>query len=90
MVHLGCDPVSCIAEKPVVEVVVCTGADIVVGVAGCIKDGVSAALSVKISGQLTFPPWPGGLSPLHVARGPLVRADPFSAFARAFACVNSS
>ena len=48
MVHLGCDPVSCIAEKPVVEVVVCTGADIVVGVAGCIKDGVSAALAADL------------------------------------------
>jgi len=90
VVHLGCDPVSCIAEKPFVEVVVCTRADIIVEVAACIKAGVSAALSAKIPGWLTFPPRPGGLSPLHVARGPLVQADPFSAFARVIARANSS
>jgi len=90
VVLLGCDLVSFIVEKPVVEVVVCTVADIVVGVAACIEAGVSAALSTKIQGWLTFPPRPGGLSPLHVARGPLVRADPFSAFARVFVCANSS
>jgi len=77
-------------EELVVEAVVCAVADVVVEVAACIEAGVSAALSAKIPGWLAFPPRPGGLSPLHVARGPLVRADPFSAFARVFACANLS
>ena len=77
-------------EELVVEAVVCAVADVVVEVAACIEAGVSAALSVKIPSWLTFPPQPGKLSPLHVARGPLVRADTFSASARVFACANSS
>ena len=77
-------------EKPIVEAVVCAAADVVVEVATCIQAGVSAALSAKIPGWLTFSPRPGGLSLLHIARGPLVRADPFSAFVRVFACANSS
>jgi len=77
-----------VPSEPDVEVVVCIVADIVVGVAACIEVGASTVL--KIPDWLTFPPRPGGLSPLHEARGPLDRADPFSVSARVFACANSS
>jgi len=77
-------------EEPVVEVVVYAVVDVVAEVAARLEVGVSAALSAKIPGWLTFPPRPGGLSPLHGARGPLVRVDPFSALAQVFACANSS
>jgi len=77
-------------EEPVVEAVVCVVADVVVEVVICIKVGVSVVLSAKIPGWLAFPPRLGGLSPLHVARGPLVRVDPISVFARVFSCANLS
>ena len=77
-------------EEPVVYAVECTMADVVVEVLACIEVGASAVLSMKIPGWLTFPPRPGGLSPLHEARGPLVRVDLFSMFERVFACVSSS